>query len=413
MEGIVLTNKQEEGVRIAVANYKLGKPYSIISGYAGAGKSTLIKFIIEALHLNPEQVAYVAYTGKAANVLRQKGCPNATTAHRLLYWARPLPNGDFIFEPRRILEKRYKLIVVDEVSMLPQNMWELLLSHKIHVLAAGDPGQLPPVDKEQKNNVLDNPDIFLDEIMRQAQESAIIRLSMHIREGKDFRNFPTVSGEVRIVPHAADFYKNTEDYNACLLNADQILCSTNKQRENLNKMVRKIKGLPFEPQIGDKVIGLTNHWDFLSSNYNPLTNGTIGTLQNFEIINQFYPKFLNFPNSQIMLSQIKAEDEEMFFNVPIDYKFITTNEMSLQPKQIYKLSKFMQNSKLLTYDRYYIPYDFTYAYAITVWKAQGSQWDYILCFDGTWLKHKEPKEYRQYLYTAVTRAVKSVILVGD
>lgn len=80
-----LTRKQEEGLRIAVERYHQNEPYTVISGYAGTGKSTLIKFIISALDVNPERVAYIAYTGKAAQVLRNKGCPTAMTAHRLLY----------------------------------------------------------------------------------------------------------------------------------------------------------------------------------------------------------------------------------------------------------------------------------------------------------------------------------------
>ena len=82
-----LTDKQQEGLEIAVARYRSNKPYTVIAGYAGTGKSTLVKFIISALEIEPEDVAYVAFTGKAANVLAKKGCPNATTAHKLLYYS--------------------------------------------------------------------------------------------------------------------------------------------------------------------------------------------------------------------------------------------------------------------------------------------------------------------------------------
>ena len=152
---MILTAKQEEGLKIAVARYKAREPYTVIAGYAGSGKSTLIKFIIEALHLNPEEdVCYVAYTGKATNVLRQKGCPNAITAHKLLYWAAPSSNGGFIFKPKTKLEGFFKMIVVDEISMLPKDMWELLLQHHIYILATGDPEQIPPINPETNNHVL-------------------------------------------------------------------------------------------------------------------------------------------------------------------------------------------------------------------------------------------------------------------
>ena len=71
---------------------------------AGSGKSTIVKFIIAALGLAPEEVAYVAFTGKAATVLAQKGCQNATTAHKLLYRAKQLNTGKYIFEPVKSLK---------------------------------------------------------------------------------------------------------------------------------------------------------------------------------------------------------------------------------------------------------------------------------------------------------------------
>lgn len=106
---------------------------------AGTGKSTLVNFIIEALGINREYVCYIAYTGKAAKVLREKGCSNAMTAHKLLYQSFPKADGTFFHKIKRPLDEPYKLIVVDEISMLPKEIWELLLSHKIHVICLGDP----------------------------------------------------------------------------------------------------------------------------------------------------------------------------------------------------------------------------------------------------------------------------------
>lgn len=136
---MILTKRQEEGLKIAIARYKNNEAYTCIAGYAGTGKSTLINFIVEALDIDPFDIAYITYTGKAASVLRHKNCPNAMTAHKLLYKSRPMPDGKFMYIPKDCLEEDYKLIVVDEVSMLPKTLWDLLLSHKVHVLACGDP----------------------------------------------------------------------------------------------------------------------------------------------------------------------------------------------------------------------------------------------------------------------------------
>ena len=104
---MILTTKQDEGLKIAVQRYIDGAPYTVISGYAGTGKSTLVQYIIKKLNIPEHLIAYVAYTGKAAKVLQQKGCANAKTAHKLLYKAVPLPNGKYIFKNMR---KAFRII---------------------------------------------------------------------------------------------------------------------------------------------------------------------------------------------------------------------------------------------------------------------------------------------------------------
>ena len=132
-----LTNAQQKGLEIAVNRYRNNEKYVVISGYAGTGKSTLVKFIIEALNVEPSKVAYAAFTGKAAEVLRKKGNPNALTLHKLLYDHIPKPNGGFIRKPKVALE--YKIIVVDEVSLVPKSMIDILLRHNVYVIFLGDP----------------------------------------------------------------------------------------------------------------------------------------------------------------------------------------------------------------------------------------------------------------------------------
>ena len=129
---MILTKRQEEGLRIAVERYNNGERYTIISGYAGTGKSTLVRFIIDALDIEESEVCYCAYTGKAAEVLRKKGNRNAITLHKLLYDHFPRKGGGFFRKPKRRLD--YNLIVVDEVSMVPTEMIELLFLGEINIL---------------------------------------------------------------------------------------------------------------------------------------------------------------------------------------------------------------------------------------------------------------------------------------
>lgn len=391
---IELTEKQAEGLRIAVQRYQERKPWTCIAGYAGSGKSTLIKFIISALEVDPKtEVCYVAFTGKAATVLQQKGCPNAMTAHKLLYKAKPMPNGTYKFIPKLSLED-YKVIVVDEVSMLPKSMWERLISHGIYVLATGDPGQLPPINPDDDNHVLDNPHIFLDEIMRQAQDSEIIRLSMWIREGKPLAEFPCKGEQVQI-------FTKSQVVDGMFDWADQILCATNNKRNEINTIVRTKKGFGPEPQKGDKIISLRNHWEFLSLSGDwALTNGSIGTIGSYAREIRYCPPWICKTPVMYMYTDMYLDDGDYFGHIPVDYQALTTGKPALDNRQAYQLSK---------YNKMEAPYDFAYAYAITAHKAQGSEWNKVLIFEEGFPFDTE--EHRRWLYTAVTRAAEKVVIV--
>lgn len=392
---MLLTNKQEQGLKIAIERYYAKEPWTCIAGYAGSGKSTLIKFIIDALQLNPEEeVAYVSFTGKAAEVLRHKGCPNATTAHKLLYHSRPMPNGRFKFTAKPILDKPFKVIVVDEISMLPIELWNLLLSHKVYIIACGDPFQLPPVSKDSDNHVLDTPHIFLDEIMRQAQESEIIRLTMDIREGRPIQY--QKGSEVMVI-------KPTEAVAGVYTWADQIITATNKKRKSINDYMRQAAGRGEEPEIGDKIICCRNCWDIMDiTGENALVNGTIGTLEFIEKTTRTYPLY-QFPNPvPILNASIRTENGEYFNDVAADYTAIKTGTKFLTPQQEFQIYR---NKALKGLE----PIEFNYGYAITGHRAQGSEWEKVLVFEESFPFDKI--EHARWLYTTATRASDKLVIV--
>lgn len=306
-----------------------------------------------------------------------------------------MPNGTYKFVPRTFLEKPYKVIVVDEISMLPKSMWDLLLSHNIYILAAGDPGQLSPVDKNSDNHVLDNPHIFLNEIMRQAQDSEIIRLSMWIRDGKPLSNFPCQDEQVKL-------FSKTEVVSGMYDWADQILCATNSKRNEINSFIRKQKGYGIEPEAGDKIISLRNHWDYFSSTGSwALTNGSIGTIGYFYTEEYNLPRYISSNPVKYMFTDIELEDGDKFNMTPIDYLSLTTGIPALDNRQSYLLSK--NNNYPMP------PFDFAYAYAITVHKAQGSEWDKVLVCEESFPFDSE--EHIKWLYTAITRAKEKLVII--
>lgn len=395
-----LTKKQAEGLDLCIQRFRSRERYTTIAGFAGSGKSTLAKFIINALAqegIDPDiDVAYACYCGKAVQVLVEKGNKNVMTLHKLLYDAVPLPDGKFFFRPKAIGSLEYKIILVDEVSMVSQDFIDLLLSHPAYVIFMGDPGQLNAI-KGQGNNLLDKPHIFLDEIHRQAAESGIIQLSMLIREGKPFRNFK--SGDALVLPKSS---LNT----GMLLWADQIICATNATRISLNSQVRQLKGYTKPIEEGESLICLTNEWDVLSDKGNALTNGTIGTITNMFDTWQEYPKYLQVKNNKVPIigGTFTSNTGDSFGGIFADKQCIITGIPYLDGKTKYRIGKVKKYQDT-------IPFEFTYSYAATCWKFQGSSAGKVLGFEEKFPYDKE--EHRRYLYTLVTRAEEKCVLLID
>ena len=387
-----LTKKQEEGLDLVLKKHKDGEKYAVIAGYAGTGKSTLVKFIIDALQVAPDKVAYATYTGKAAEVLRKKGNPNAMTLHRLLYESIPRPGGGFIRKPR--LELGYTVIVVDEVSMVPKSMIDMLLRHKVFVLFLGDPGQLPMIDKSESHDLLEHCDIFLDQIMRQAAESEIIQLTMKIREGEEI---PYMNGkEVMVIP-------KKDLVTGHLTWADIVLSATNNVRHNINKQMRQLLGKEGPLQEGDKIVVKRNYWDDCNEEGDALVNGMLGTVQNvFDSFVQI-PQFIKNNRHKIptVMCDIIPEYGSAFPFVNLDKDFILTEEPCVDWRVSYALGK-MRKGDIL-------PRQATYGYAVTCHAAQGSEWDKVLVLEETFPFVKS--EHQRWLYTACTRASEKLVLI--
>ena len=390
-----LTKKQEEGLKIALDRYRNNEKYVVIGGYAGTGKSTLVKFIIEALDVEPSKVAYATYTGKAAEVLRKKGNRNAMTLHRLLYDSIPKPGGGFIRKPK--LQLDYNIIVVDEVSMVPKSMIDMLLHHKVYIIFLGDPFQLPQIDKNETHTLLDNPHIFLDQVMRQAAESEIIQLTMKIRAGEDIPFFK--GNETIVIPRR-------ELVTGHLTWADQIITATNASKATFNKQMRELLGYSGLPQDGEKMICLRNYWDDLSEDgESALVNGTTGIIHMpFESF-RMAPQFVKMKNHKMETIQcdFTSDDGSYFNSVEMDKHMILTGEKCIDWRESYQLGRLIQRIGDI------VPREFTFGYAITCHKAQGSEWDKVLVIEESFPFPKD--EHARWLYTACTRAAEKLVLV--
>lgn len=388
-----LTQRQSEGLKVAIARYKNRERYTCISGYAGTGKSTLVKFIIQSLPgIDPEtDVCYCAYTGKAAQVLLKKGNKNVSTLHKLLYKSVPRADGSWYRQP--VAAVGYKIIVVDECSMVPDSMMKQLFKYPVYVLALGDPFQLPPVTQEDANTLLDHPHVFLNEVMRQAKESEIIRVSMDIREGKPLQLLD--GQEVKV-------FDSKEFTEPMLTWADQILVGTNATRVSLNNTMRRLLGREGGPQDGDKVICLRNEWDIIADNEDPLVNGTIGFLKDSYSTYIQYPRYLGGHRFDVLHSDFVSDSGAYFSGINMDKHMILTGDKCCDFKTAWTINRNRQFAGSL-------PKEFTYGYAITVHKSQGSSWDKVLIVEEKFPFDKT--EHARWLYTAVTRAETRAVII--
>ena len=217
-------------------------------GYAGTGKTTLAKHIADEAD---GEVKFAAFTGKAASVMRGKGCRGASTIHGLIYRAREsgeeIPSFDLWDEAPA---SKAELIIIDECSMVDAELGRDLLSFGVPLLVLGDPAQLPPIQGGGFFTEAE-PDVMLTEVHRQAQDDPIVRLSMDIRAGEYLE--PGRYGETEVVA------KSDLDPQR-VLEADQVLVGRNATRRAYNIRMRERRG--FEdamPSAGDKLVCLRNN----------------------------------------------------------------------------------------------------------------------------------------------------------
>src|SRR6201993_2182639 len=333
-------------------------------GYAGTGKTTLAKHLAEGVD---GKVAYAAFTGKAALVMRRKGCPDASTIHSLIYRARESGEETPSFELwDEAPASKARLIVIDECSMVDAELGRDLLSFGVPVLVLGDPAQLPPI---QGGGFFTDaePDAMLTEVHRQAADDPIIHLSMAVREGEWIE--PGRYGESEVVRKSALDPER-------VLAADQVLVGRNATRRAYNGRLRERRGFTqMLPEADDKLVCLRNN------RRKGLFNGGLWKVKE-------RPK----ARRQIIRMRLKP-DEELGDR---------TIKVSVRPECFTGAIEEFEWPARKPYD------EFDFGYVLTVHKAQGSQWDDVVLFDES---GAFPDNRDRWLYTGVTRAAKRLTVV--
>jgi exodeoxyribonuclease-5 len=332
-------------------------------GYAGTGKTTLARHLAEGVEGN---VVFAAFTGKAALVMRARGCVDARTIHSLIYRPKEIESE----EPSFVLNDdseaaQAKLIIVDECSMVDEELGRDLLSFGRPVLVLGDPAQLPPV-KGGGFFTEAEPDLMLTEVHRQAADNPIVRMSMIVREG-GFLERGTY-GESRVIA------RNQIDPLA-VTQAGQVLVGMNRTRRLYNKRMRELFGYTNPlPEVGDKLVCLRN------DRKKGLLNGGIWTVK----------QSLPMRRNKLRMSLVPEEDP------------------SRKALRVSVLPAFFESEEEIPYALRRDSDEFDYGYALTVHKSQGSQWDDVVLFDesGAFREHRH-----RWLYTGLTRAAQKLTVV--
>ena len=395
---------QQREALAAVQNWieRRSSPVFYLAGYAGTGKTTLAREFALASGLQTE---FVAFTGKAALVLQQKGCPDARTIHSLIYQpvikskatllelqealaelgpddpAREDLERELAAEEQRLRSPSFtrressaiedaELVVCDEVSMLGRQMGEDLLSYRVPLLVLGDPAQLPPV-RECGYFTDRDPDFLLTEVHRQAVDSPVLAMATEVREGH-----PLPLGE-----RGSSRVVESVNLQEAMSEHDQVICGKNKTRRAINRQFRKRLGRTSDlPQAGDRLVCLRNDRD---------KEGGMSVLNG---------SFWN------VLSVARVSEDGETVNLIIE----DADEPGIPRIVTAWTHHFLGRGDDLPWFRARDHQEFDYGYAITCHKAQGSQWARVLVYDESWVFRQDR---HKWLYTAITRASESVTIV--
>lgn len=422
MTELTLTPEQEQAANAAAtflsdfADGKSRRPFFVIEGYAGTGKSFSVKTIIDRMGLTPK---YMAYTGKAALVLRRYAGVPAQTIHSTIYKYQPPSEGAIrkLYEEKEnpeTSEQRLKeidkiledlnqpvfslnsdafedddteVLILDECSMVDADILEDLTSFGIPIIALGDPGQLPPVQGEGAlfKGVAD---ARLTTILRQALNSPIIQWATWAREK---RTLPMTSADTWLDDEVAKVHNSflrVEDLMTAMDCHDATLCWRNVTRQKINMLRRKYLGFhDVFPEKGDTLIVTKN--DKEAGVFNGLFVEVLERQKEYDM----YIEYL-----------VQPEDMGEASNPPKVLKLLKAPfEQYFNPDAMKALKPWDRKGT----------HEADYGYCITTHKAQGSQWPRVLVLDEdvlTW--PKVANERAQWLYTAVTRAAKKLTIIG-
>ena len=425
-------------------------PTYILKGYAGTGKTSLVKALVRTLPYIGMRYILMAPTGRAAKVLSNYTNQNASTIHRRIYQTVSLPDGSFKMA-RAENKFANALFIVDEASMIGEqrnfggnSLLDDLLAYVFsgehcRLLLIGDTAQLPPVES-QESPALDYEYLKsqfpitaatyeLTEVKRQALESGILYNATDIRQllGQNLYEYALPIFHLegfndiqKIEPETFEemlhnAFANTSDNEAV------IVCKSNKRANMFNQAIRgRILNIEGEIATGDKLMVVKNiyYWAEGNDAMSFIANGDMAEIRKIKHFEELY----GFRFADVELSFTDYSDTPNV-EAKILLDTLNSNSASLTEEENRKLFQAIeedymdipnrrQRYKEMKKNPWFNALQVKFAYALTCHKTQGGQWNSV--FIDSSLNPKETLEVEdlRWLYTALTRAQERVSFVN-
>tara|TARA_R110002020_G_scaffold454448_6_gene670207 strand:+ start:131741 stop:133171 length:1431 start_codon:yes stop_codon:yes gene_type:complete len=424
----------------------------LLKGYAGTGKTTVIGTVVKNLWKIKMSSVQLAPTGRAAKVISSYSNTPAQTIHRKIYYPKKQSGGGVSFTLQRN-KHRNTLFIVDEASMISDSVSESKLfengsllddlmqyvytGHKCKLLLIGDNAQLPPV-KMDLSPALDSrvlemqynkevTDIELDEVMRQAESSGILRNATRIRDFLNdelYEDFKFDLHEQVDVERLIDGHEIldaiNDSYSEYGNEGTAFIVRSNKRANLYNQQIRgRILFKEEEVSAGDFLMVVKNNYYWLDTDSEAgfIANGDIIEILEIYSIKELY----GFRFAEVKIQMTDYPNLKPFDTVLI-LDTLTTETPSLSYEEGNKLyqevmkdyaderSKYKKFLKVKE-NKFFNALQVKFSYAITCHKSQGGQWETIFV-EQPYLPNGMDKDYLRWLYTAVTRARKKLYLIG-
>jgi exodeoxyribonuclease-5 len=426
----------------------------VLKGYAGTGKTTIVRSLVKSMPSVNGKTVLLAPTGRAAKVLSNYTGKQALTIHKKIYYRKPESSEGLAFTLQQNLHTD-TIFIVDESSMISNSgglnnsgmfgggsLLDDLISYVFNgnnckLLFIGDTAQLPPVGLDVspaldidflKASYSFQLDWFeLTEVVRQAGDSGILTNATEIRNQIKNKtgNKPhfLLEGFKDVIRLGGDELEDALNsaYSKYGAEESMVICRSNKRANIFNQQIRaRIRWQENELSAGDLMMVVKNNYFWLpeESKAGFIANGDIIQLTSIGRIQEIHGfrfadvrmRMIDYPDepeleTRLLLDTIMSdapalsqeENKRLYESVSADYGDIADKRLRL---------------KKVKEDGFFNALQVKFAYAITCHKAQGGQWPCVFVEQGYLTDEMINTEYLRWLYTAVSRASEKLYLVN-